>query len=327
MTIQALLPAALLAAVSLQEALDHLASVSPATDLVPAWEEVLGRNAELALYARDVLPWGPTVPDSIFLRYVLPVRVSQEPLSDWRPVLFEELMPLAASAPSMEEAAVRVLAWCDSLTEFRQTQARDQSPLVTLACGSGRCEELTILQMSALRAVGIPCRQVYTPWWTVCDNNHAWTEIWTPEGWVCSESGAAVDSLDQPTWFEANASRAAVVFAIAQDSVPRAWLHRGSASLLNVTRTYAATGTLSLPPGFNENVHVCIVNWGAPRPVARMGRTSRSLELGGGVYLLTWGWPLRSAVLEVVPGGTVVLDPAAGEDIPAGALLNLEDLP
>ncbi len=51
-----------------------------------------------------------------------------------------------------------------------------------LVIGIGRCEELTVFFMDALRSVGIPCRQAYTPWWLTVDSNHAWPEVWTPEG-------------------------------------------------------------------------------------------------------------------------------------------------
>ncbi len=313
--------------VTVEDALVWLDANSPACDLVPAYEQLLLENATLAVRARDSLPWGAYVPDSIFLRYVLPIRVSQEPLTAWRMMLYDELMPLAASAGGLERAAEFVLAWCDSVADFRQTQRRDQSPLVTIASGSGRCEELTILQMDALRAVGIPCRQTYTPWWTVCDNNHAWTEVWTLSGWVSTESGVSVDSLDQPTWFDSNASRAGLVVSVAQGTVPGALLTRGSGSLLNVTSDYAPTGILRVTGDAFAPVFVNIVNWGALRPLFTLRPPRREIELGPAVYMLTWGWPMKTETVSVTPGDTVVVDLAGGAPLPEVVLLNQEGTP
>lgn len=43
-------------------------------------------------------------------------------------------------------------------------------------------EESTFL-VAALRSVGIPARQVYTPRWAHTDDNHAWVEAWADGKW------------------------------------------------------------------------------------------------------------------------------------------------
>ncbi len=325
MTMVSILFLLLPSAVQFDEALEFLSDNSPACDLVPVYGEILSENVRLSILARDQVSWGGLVPDSVFLDYVLPVRVSQEPVTAWRQQFYEELLPLVADAPGIEIAAVRVLAWCDENADFMQTQRRDQSPLITLASGTGRCEELTILQMDALRAVCIPCRQVYTPWWMTCDNNHAWTEVWTPEGWVATESGLAVDSLDQPAWFSANASRSALVVAVVQDSVPGALLRRGHGSLINVTANYADTGFIRTEGSFGGPVYVSIANWGALRPVAKLEPGVDSVELGCGTYMLSWGWPVSCETVVVAAGETVVVTPGGGGPLPGSTLLNVEE--
>ena len=39
------------------------------------------------------------------------------------------------------------------------------------------------LTVAALRSVGIPARQVYTPRWAHTDDNHAWVEAWVNGKW------------------------------------------------------------------------------------------------------------------------------------------------
>jgi hypothetical protein len=133
-----------------------------------------------------------------------------------------------------------------------------------------------------------------------------------------------VDSLTQPAWFIENAMRSALVVAVVQDSVPDAVSRRGSASLLNVTSDYAPTGTLGISGEFGGSVYVSIVNWGALRPLLRLSRTTTSAALGEGVYALTWGWPVRVAIVEVAAGVTTTVDPSMGGEMPALTLLNLE---
>lgn len=297
---------ALISGVTPGECRVFLSRTLPEGDLIPAYESILAGNIDLALSVRDSVPWGASIPDSIFLRYVLPPRVSQEPLVEWRPLLARSAVPLALEAGELEAAALSINAWIDSLTTWRMTQMRDQSPLVTISSGIGRCEELTVLNMDALRSACIPCRQVYSPWWMDCDNNHAWLEVWTFEGWKCVDAACAQDSLGYG-WFTANASKTGVVVAVSPDSVPGAIAYRGGVSLLDVTPQYARTGILRIPDD-STTVAVCIVNYGAIRPIFVLRPPVRQAAVGAGIYMLTWGWPVQSLQVTIAAGDTVDID-------------------
>ena len=313
----------LVSGLSARDCLDYLVGHSPRSDLSPDGLAVLRSNADLALWARDSTPWGPWIPDSIFLRHVLPARVSQEPLVSWRHTFRDSLLPVIEGITSIEEAALAVNAWCDERTIYEPTQRRDQSPMVTWSSGIGRCEELTIFLIDALRSVGIPCRQAYAPWWSCCDNNHAWTEIWTPEGWKYAESASASDSLNS-AWFDSNVSRAPLVLAIVPDSVEGAVRQLGISAFVNVTSSYGETGVLRVSDDTTE-VTVSIINWGSYRPVARLDESIREIELGRGTYLLSWGWPLRAALLTLLPGDTLVYSPENTVELTGIHLVNLPE--
>lgn len=291
-----------------EECVAHLLARSPGADAHMPNRALIHENVELALWTRQALPWGPSIPDSVFLRYVLPARVSQEPLTPWRPLFREHVLPLVEGVDDIQEAVLRISAWSDSVTEYRPTQFRDQSPLVTWSSGIGRCEELTVFFLCALRSVGIPCRQAYTPWWLTVDSNHAWPEVWTPEGWKCLEQVSTENRSPQENWFTERVRGVGLVLAIAPDSVPGALSVNSGVSFLGVTSAYTDTGLLRVEDDSTE-VWVSTANYGSPRRLLRMGTSLRTAELGGGVYLLTWGWPVRSAVVEVVPGETTVFRP------------------
>jgi len=314
---------ALAAGLDHQDCLQHMEAHSPASDL--AGEEhraIIDENARLALWTRDSMPWGPSIPDSVFLRYVLPARVSQEPLVRWRPRFRDAVLPVVRGVETMEEAILLVSAWADSVIDYQPTQFRDQSPLVTWSSGIGRCEEMTVFFMDALRSVGIPCRQAYTPWWTTVDSNHAWPEVWTPGGWRYTDISAEQETLSS-TWFTERARDVALVVAIAPDSVPGAMSLRGDVSVLNVTSSYAETGLLLCEEPPQEEVTVSVVNWGSYRPVTSLDSARTQVELGGGVYLLSWGWPVSSARVTVAAGDTTLFRPVPGV-LPEHCLMNLE---
>lgn len=286
---------------------------SPLSDSREPGYSILLENTELALAARDSLPWGEDIPDSVFLRYVLPARVSQEPLSRWRPAFIQHVLPLLQGVSDIEEAVLIISDWSDSLTDYRPTQLRDQSPMVTWSSGIGRCEELTVFFMDALRSVAIPCRQAYTPWWLTVDGNHAWPEVWTPEGWKCLERVSTENRLPQENWFTERASESALVLAMVSDSVAGAVRYSSGVSFLPVTSSYAETGLLRIV-GDTAEVWVCVFNYGAPRRILTMPSNLREVGLGAGSYLLTWGWPVSTARVEIAPGDTTSFRPCGSAD-------------
>ncbi len=312
----------LLSVLSPEFCLEHLLQKSPGADRHEPNLSMILENVELALHTRETMPWGPLIPDSVFLRHVLPARVSQEPLTPWRPVFMEHVLPLVEGVSSIEEAVLAVSAWSDSITEYRPTQLRDQSPLVTWSSGIGRCEELTVFFMDALRSVGIPCRQAYTPWWLTVDSNHAWPEVWTPDGWMCLEKVSTEDRAPQENWFTERARSSGLILAITPDSVGEALSYSAGISFLPVTSSYAKTGLLVIECDSSE-VWVNVANYGAPRRLLKMDAGLRRVELGEGVYLLTWGWPVRSAVVEVLPGAATVFVPGETGEIPEEMRLNI----
>ena len=75
----------------------------------------------------------------------------------------------------------------DSCKEFkdknRASDSRTSAPLATMRTSLGRCGEESTFAVTALRAVGIPARQCYTPRWAHCDDNHAWVEVYVDGEW------------------------------------------------------------------------------------------------------------------------------------------------
>ena len=258
----------------------------------------LRENLEYAFLARETLPWGKTVPPEIFLHYVLPHRVSQEPFEPHRAMLYRELAPLCATAGSMEEALSRVGAWCAARAEYRPTSRRDLGVLSILDAGYGRCEETNILFMAAARAVGLPVRQALVPWWQHADGNHAWVEAWTPDGWKFLESGTEFTELKR-TWFASEAPRMPKVAAHVFGRGQGADIYRTGPgySLADSTAAYVRPVSVRVrvtdtdgAPVQGRDVFFSVCSLGALRPVTKAATDDRGwarTTLGPGVFFVS----------------------------------------
>jgi len=270
----------------------------PACDLVQAKPEVLLEHLAYADTARQELPWAGKVPEDVFVHYVLPPRVSQEPLEPWRKQLFGQLYPVVMDCRTMEEVAYEVNRWCAERVKYKPTQARDAGPLESLKGGYARCEELSILYISALRSVGIPARMAWTPWWSVTDNNHAWVEVWSDGRWGYTGACEPQSKLCV-AWFDAPVKRTGLVFAesFGVSEKGRDVYKKGEGeATLNVTPSYARTGTLKVKvmprdnPQDNAVVWVSVFNFGGLRAISKRecdAQGEMTLEIGEGSYVVS----------------------------------------
>lgn len=181
----------------------------PLPDSVDYSRQYWQRQVDCAMKARRTMPWGSSIPEETWRRFVLPVRVNNESLDDARSVIFKELHRRVMGM-TMEEAALEVNHWCHEHVSYQPSDARTSAPLSTMRNTIGRCGEESTFTVAALRAVGIPARQVYCPRWAHTDDNHAWVEVWTNGKWHFM--GACEPEAEQDKgWFNWAASRAMMV--------------------------------------------------------------------------------------------------------------------
>ena len=171
-----------------------------------------------SLLAKEIYPWTDLIPKSVYLEYVVPYAVVNEPRTDHRPLLFRALRgdlrgyERSSSAGSSNDATppsprgqlkevvklVNTRLWSilgKSPTEpiaFVSGQTpRIMDPLSVIAYGHSSCTGLAILLVAALRAVGIPARMAGTPAWHGNDDegNHSWVEVYVPSSSSSSSDG------------------------------------------------------------------------------------------------------------------------------------------
>lgn len=165
-----------------KEALVFLYAYMPVGDVLDYTPELYVESVRSSFKAKEEMPWGDSIPEEIFRHFVLPVRVNNETLDSSRVVFYEELKDRVKGL-SLYEAVLEVNHWCHEKVVYTPSDGRTSSALASVKTAYGRCGEESTFTTAALRSVGIPARQVYTPRWAHTDDNHAWVEAWVNGKW------------------------------------------------------------------------------------------------------------------------------------------------
>lgn len=191
------------------EALKFLYAYMPINDLADNDGDYFLEQVNLSFEARETFSWCKDLPEDIFRHFVLPVRVNNEDLDSSRRVFFKELTPRVKDL-SMEDAALEVNHWCHEKVNYRSSDGRTSSPLASVRTSWGRCGEESTFTVAAMRSVGIPARQVYTPRWAHTDDNHAWVEVYVDGKWQYL-GACEPEAVLNKGWFDMPVKRAMMV--------------------------------------------------------------------------------------------------------------------
>lgn len=162
-----------------------------------------------ALWLRGNVEWCRELPEDIFVHHVLYYRINSEDISDCREFFYEQLQG-RIQGMSLEEAVIEINYWCAEHAVYEATDSRTASPMTLFRCGKGRCGEESTFAVTAYRSVGIPARQVYTPRWAHCDDNHAWVEVCLRGTWYFLGACEPEEALNKG-WFSGPANRAILI--------------------------------------------------------------------------------------------------------------------
>ena len=227
--------------------LDFLYRYMPLPDRAAYSREFFQKNVDLALEARREMPWGSSVPEREWRHFVLPVRVNNEDLDSSR-VVFYHALKERVQGLTMQEAILEVNHWCHEHVTYRPSDARTSSPLATMRTAYGRCGEESTFTVAALRSVGIPARQVYTPRWAHTDDNHAWVEAWADGRWHFLGACEPEPVLDLG-WFNESASRGMLMHTRVfgdYDGPEEVMSRTPCYTEINVTGNYAPTSKVTV---------------------------------------------------------------------------------
>ena len=230
-----------------RNALEFLYQYMPLADVTDYEPQFFLDNVRISMKARNEMPWGKDVPELLFRHFVLPLRVNNENLDDSRTVFYGELKDRIKHL-SMADAILEVNHWCHEKVTYRPSDGRTSAPLTTVRSAYGRCGEQSTFMVAALRAVGIPARQVYTPRWAHTDDNHAWVEAWADGRWYFLGACEPEPVLNLG-WFNAPASRAMLMHTRAfgdYNGPEEVMLRTTNFTEINLTSNYAPVAQVNI---------------------------------------------------------------------------------
>ncbi len=246
-----------------REAVSFLLAYMPLSDLGVYEPGFLVDHAVAALRTRSEMPWGPAIPAGLFLNFVLPPRVNNENPDNFRIILHDELKQRVEGLDAVE-AALEINRWCQEKVAYQPSDSRTSSPLATVLSARGRCGEESTLAVTALRTVGLPARQVYTPRWAHTDDNHAWVEFWADGEWHYL-GACEPEPVPDRGWFTEPARRAMLVHTRAFGR------YSGDEELVKKEHLFAEINTLDRYAETKKLVVRVIDNKGNPVPGAETG--------------------------------------------------------
>lgn len=280
------------------EAMKFLYAYMPLPDIAGYDPEFFLDNVNSSLTTLQEMPWGNDVPEREFLHFVLPLRVNNEPLDSSRMVFYEELKD-RVKGMTMKEAILETNHWCHEKVSYRPSDGRTSSPLSSVSQAIGRCGEESTFTVAALRSIGIPARQIYTPRWAHTDDNHAWVEAYADGNWYFFGACEPEPVLNLG-WFNEPASRGLLMTSnvIGQYDGPEEKLATNDIlTTINVTKHYAQVDTINVvvkdvtgKPVENVKVNYCIYNYAEFYPAATKytDKEGKSSIISGLGDMLIW---------------------------------------
>ena len=235
--------------------------------------------AEHGVFLWENSPYVKKMPEEIFLNYILYHRINTEEILDCRSIFYEDLKG-RIQGKSMAEAAIEINYWCAEKATYHTTDNRTIAPINVYRCGNGRCGEESTFTISALRSAGIPARQVYAPFWSHCDDNHAWVELWCDGKWYFTGACEPEPILNKG-WFTNASSRAMMVHSRWFDKIVPENEDvngiEGNAMVLNQLRRYADVKEVSIrlkkpdgTPAAGTRLSLEVFNYSQFLPIAHM---------------------------------------------------------
>ena len=248
-----------------------------------------------ALWLRKTIDWCKKLPEDLFVHDVLYYRINSEDISDCRSFFYEQLKDRIVGLDEYQ-AAVEINYWCVEHATYEMADDRTAGPMTMYRSGKGRCGEESTFTVTALRSVGLAARQVYTPRWAHCDDNHAWVEVWVNGEWHFLGACEPEEKLDRG-WFTGPAGQALLIHSrtfgdYAAGKREEVIGRDGAVVCHNVTASYTKTRKLRIQVRKQDNtsaahaqVSVEILNMAEYFPAAvletdEQGETSIRLGLG-----------------------------------------------
>ncbi len=139
-------------------------------------------NIDDAFQAWRERPWGKNIPFDVFCEYILPYKVNNEPLEEWRKMYKQRYSFLLDSVYTGTDVIEATKTICEYLKkeDFHHTHifnTTSAGPGFALNYRIGKCMDELELTIYVMRALGIPVTIDYYPFSPESLNNHSWCVV------------------------------------------------------------------------------------------------------------------------------------------------------
>jgi hypothetical protein len=154
-----------------------------ANDIQKISAKYLIDNIDHASHITQSRLWSKSIDEDLFCKYILPYRVTDEPISDYRETLYQAYQPLIDSITDLNKAFSSVYHYVlkhFSLTTPKYSYTPDALTLHELQAGT--CAHRCVYLVCVLRSLGIPATYDYiAAWGNYSQGGHTWVSLVGPE--------------------------------------------------------------------------------------------------------------------------------------------------
>jgi len=219
-----------------------------------------------------------------FCEYILPYRVTIEPLQYWRPTFFSKYKWIGDSLKinPIEKILPYVAADHKSLWVNTYNIGEREEPLPRLGAlqllfrMSGACEDITALQVFMLRSQGIPASFNFVPYWATSTGGHflnsVFNEKMQPLKYDATSTPAVVDLTREPgKVLRITYSKQKNMLADFEhiDSIPPGFMQ--TRNYIDITDEYwttkSVTCSITKSRPNSPIVYACVYNGGSWQPI------------------------------------------------------------
>lgn len=149
----------------------------------------LCKNIELAFKAWESFPWTKHYSFEDFREYILPYRVGNESLTDWRETFFNSYSDLIKNSKTADPIEIAKLLRSHIIKKVgspRFTMIRPKGyptiDALTSQQMAGSCDDLAVFAISLFRTFGIVCSRDYIPIRGEINYGHSWVSLMNHKG-------------------------------------------------------------------------------------------------------------------------------------------------
>ncbi len=156
------------------------------------------QNVEEAFSTWQNSPWRDEVDFMRFCQYILPYKIDQEPVVEWRCTLKDKYAHLVADVTNQREAFTIVFNYLKEHFKVQDNKRSYEADILTLdSLQGGDCRERAIHMVYVMRALGIAAALDYTPFWANQGTNaHYWVSMISRDNTVYTIGKDSLNNID-----------------------------------------------------------------------------------------------------------------------------------